>query len=319
MEICGHTGREYDTNNPSMGCGGEIDLAEEDVMMVGAISFCVLCYENLSEADQEWVATEEETCQKCDEKVPLNPDNMWVQCTCSAHPGWYCGDHSPGNDCYSDEDCDCCNPEEPEETCVKCYTNEDVEQCSKCGKYTCVDCDGGDMGTYEEDGHTYCENCFPEEKVSKCSDCNVWVTATEECCGADLNEVLHEMKTLFEEYGLFASMMENYKETEGLGYWKLLEDSPYTNGEVLLDGWNSQDDFKRARGDWSYYETEFDECAQCHAKVVVVWVNKVGFTIGDCEGCGLMLCRKCLDNCQTCANRPKNNQISKIGLKAKFG
>ena len=129
MEICGQTGREYDTNNPSMGCGGEINPADEDVMMVGAISFCVLCYENLSEADQEWVATEEETC-------------------------------------------------------VKCYTNEDVEQCSKCGKYTCVDCDGGDMGTYAEDGHTYCENCFPEEKVYKCSDCDAWVTATEECCGS---------------------------------------------------------------------------------------------------------------------------------------
>ena len=110
MEICGHTGREYDTNNPSMGCGGEIDLAEEDVMMVGAISFCVLCYENLSEADQEWVATEEETC------------------------------------------------------------------------------------------------------------------------GADL-----------------------------------------------------------------------DECTQCHAKELVSWEQNVGFTIGDCEGCGLMLCRKCMTNCQTCS------------------
>ena len=72
-----------------------------------------------------------------------------------------------------------------------------------------------------------------------------------------MDEVLHEMKTLFENYGLFAPMMENYKETEGLGYWKLLEDSPYTNGEVLLDGWNSQDDFKRARGDWSYYNDTF--------------------------------------------------------------
>mgnify|MGYP003654728154 FL=1 len=69
-----------------------------------------------------------------------------------------------------------------------------------------------------------------------------------------IRQVNKEMKTLFENYGLFAPTMENYKETEGLGYWKLLEDSPYTNGEVLLDGWNSQDDFKRARGDWSYYE-----------------------------------------------------------------
>ena len=135
MEICGQTGREYDTNNPSMGCGGEMDLAEEDVMKVGAISFCVLCYENLSEADQEWVAT--------------------------------------------------------------------------------------------------------EEKVYKCSDCDAWVTDTEECCGADLDESRNEDPE------------------------------------------------------------EVDECAQCHAKVVVVWVNKVGFTIGDCEDCGLMLCRKCLDNDQT--------------------
>jgi len=66
----------------------------------------------------------EEYCQKCDEKVPLNPDNMWVQCTCSAHPGWYCGDHSPGNDCYGDEDCDCCNPE----VCDCPNLDKDVEE-----------------------------------------------------------------------------------------------------------------------------------------------------------------------------------------------
>ena len=80
-----------------------------------------------------------------------------------------------------------------------------------------------------------------------------------------IRQVNQEMKTLFENYGLFASTMENYKETEGLGYWRLLEDSPYTNGEVLLDGWNSQDDFKRARGDWSYYEEDEKtyKCSDC--------------------------------------------------------
>lgn len=56
------------------------------------------------------------TCEKCYLKVPaeyLNgtcSDEMWVQCSCDAHPGWYCPNHSPGNECRDDEDCDCCNP-----------------------------------------------------------------------------------------------------------------------------------------------------------------------------------------------------------------
>jgi hypothetical protein len=58
-------------------------------------------------------------CEKCDTKVPdeyLNgnpPDELWVECSCSAHPGWYCPNHSPGNDCFDDEDCDCCKNKMP--------------------------------------------------------------------------------------------------------------------------------------------------------------------------------------------------------------
>ena len=57
---------------------------------------------------------EDEECEKCDTKVPTIGTqatfNLWVECSCSAHPGWYCPDHSPGNDCFDDEECDCCNP-----------------------------------------------------------------------------------------------------------------------------------------------------------------------------------------------------------------
>ena len=58
-----------------------------------------------------------EECNKCDSKVPakylsgfFNPGEHWVLCSCDAHPGWYCPNHSPGNECFSDEDCECCNP-----------------------------------------------------------------------------------------------------------------------------------------------------------------------------------------------------------------
>ena len=49
-----------------------------------------------------------------------------------------------------------------EETCCECHTTEDVEECSYCEEFYCVDCDVGEMGTYDKDGQTYCHNCFPE-------------------------------------------------------------------------------------------------------------------------------------------------------------
>ena len=69
-----------------------------------------------SDDDEEEEEDEEEICcSKCDAKVPdeyLNgvaPDEMWVECSCGAHSGWYCPNHSPTNECWCDEDCDCCN------------------------------------------------------------------------------------------------------------------------------------------------------------------------------------------------------------------
>ena len=53
-------------------------------------------------------------CCKCDRKVPNvylggnAPDELWVECICSAHSGWYCPNHSPCNDCFSGEECPCC-------------------------------------------------------------------------------------------------------------------------------------------------------------------------------------------------------------------
>ena len=55
-------------------------------------------------------------CCKCDEVVPIKylngkaKDEKWIECSCGAHDGWYCPDCSPGNDCWDDQDCDCCNP-----------------------------------------------------------------------------------------------------------------------------------------------------------------------------------------------------------------
>ncbi len=80
------------------------------------------------------------------------------------------------------EDCDCCNPEEPEdvntdsdsdeEICCKCK-QEDGELCQGCDKYICCDCDENEMATCEADGHTYCNDCFPDEE----DDYNKWTKA----------------------------------------------------------------------------------------------------------------------------------------------
>ena len=84
------------------------------------------------------------TCEKCDSIVPdkylsgTRPDELWVECSCGAHNGWYCPNHSPGNDCYDDEECDCCNPEEEEEDeedpcdiCIVCIEKYDYKNTGK--------------------------------------------------------------------------------------------------------------------------------------------------------------------------------------------
>ena len=69
----------------------------------------------------------------------------------------YVGKWSDGNIKITDE------PDEDEPVCCKCGTDDEtaVEQCHKCEKYMCVDCDEGEMGTYDVDGHTYCYDCHP--------------------------------------------------------------------------------------------------------------------------------------------------------------
>ena len=56
------------------------------------------------------------TCEKCcSTTLPDNAPTGWVECVCDAHPGWYCENHSPGNECFDDEDgCPCCCPQENE-------------------------------------------------------------------------------------------------------------------------------------------------------------------------------------------------------------
>ena len=96
-----------------------------------------------------------ETCCKCDAKVPaeylngVSPDEKWVECSCDAHPGWYCPDHTPGNDCWCDEDCDCCNPQ---------YSDDEDVCCVGCGERVC--------GFTEEPPHkdrkgeAVCDDCY---------------------------------------------------------------------------------------------------------------------------------------------------------------
>ena len=79
---------------------------------------------------------------------------------------------------------------------------------------------------------------------------------------------IEEMEILFKNYMRFAQMIYDDIETEGLCYWRLLDDTPFTKGEVDLAGWNSADNFKRARGDWTYYEEPecycaLDSCISC--------------------------------------------------------
>ena len=80
------------------------------------------------EVDMRKVETE--CCVKCSKAVPEEyllgkKSDWWVECSCSAHPGWYCDSHSPGNECFDDEECDCCNPAEDEE-------EEKTYKCSDC-------------------------------------------------------------------------------------------------------------------------------------------------------------------------------------------
>ena len=80
-------------------------------------------------------------CVKCDKPMPKKNDG-WVECSCSAHPGWYCDSHSPGNECFDDEECDCCNPLEDKKEygyCCECdfpkfIINDGIQSCSRCGK-----------------------------------------------------------------------------------------------------------------------------------------------------------------------------------------
>ena len=51
----------------------------------------------------------------------------------------------------------------------------------------------------------------------------------------------------FYRYNKFEIESPLYEEDEGFGWWKLLEDTPYTTGEEKLAGWNSADDAEKGR------------------------------------------------------------------------
>ena len=110
-------------------------------------------------------------CVKCDKPMPEKNDG-WVECSCSAHTGWYCDSCSPGNDCYDDEECDCCNP-----ACL-CYCECDfpkfiiddgIQSCSRCGKddhYKCgVVADHSDYEEEEDEEEFYEVSCAENPDV----------------------------------------------------------------------------------------------------------------------------------------------------------
>ena len=142
-------------------------------------------------------------CVKCDKPMPEKNDG-WVECSCSAHTGWYCDSCSPGNDCYDDEECDCCNPLEEEFYEVSRAENPDVEYFNTleeakafCDKHCDLDyglimlCDKhkkhiGDWGDYEEEEEEdeECEVCDTKTKTTiksyGCMDMSVCKNCEEE-------------------------------------------------------------------------------------------------------------------------------------------
>ena len=123
--------------------------------------------------EQEWVCDscldeedESITCEKCKSIVPdeyLNgkrPDEMWVECSCGAHDGWYCPNHSPGNDCSPDKEedifaCYCCG---------EITDNDDGVDCPRCDEAVCDEC----MIADEDDPHCKtdrCKKCAEEKEM----------------------------------------------------------------------------------------------------------------------------------------------------------
>ena len=127
-------------------------------------------------------AASAETCEERDKAVPnQGGGNGWVECTCAAHPGHCCSDHSPSNECFIDPgcpDCACCDPsEDPDEddhgrlTQTDGTNHQDAEEDVQCNAQT-------DNGTFtvlgfpipfgmnhqdaEEDVECHCFKCETE-------------------------------------------------------------------------------------------------------------------------------------------------------------
>ena len=72
----------------------------------------------------------------------------------------------------------------------------------------------------------------------------------EDC--VDTMTMVHPTAIIIKESALYEfartwSLVEEDEWDEGFGWWKYLEDTPYTKGEQELAGWNSADDAKRGR------------------------------------------------------------------------
>ena len=134
-----------------------------------------------------------ETCEKRDKAVPNQGGGKgWVECTCDAHPGHYCSDHSPSNECFIDPgypDCACCNPSEDLDeddhgrlTQTDGINHQDAEEdvqcyCFKCETEWTCQVEGGDWGANED---WVCEKCLPT-----CKGCEKKLfERDDECCGS---------------------------------------------------------------------------------------------------------------------------------------
>tara|TARA_R110000868_G_scaffold299878_2_gene560154 strand:- start:606 stop:989 length:384 start_codon:yes stop_codon:yes gene_type:complete len=114
-----------------------------------------------------------ECCVVCAKPVPEEyllgkKSDWWVECTCSAHTGWYCDKHSPTNECFDDEECDCCNPAEEDEDLNECEVC-DTKTKTTIKTYGCMDmsvCKNCDEDDEEDDPNAYCEEQWEiEEEV----------------------------------------------------------------------------------------------------------------------------------------------------------
>lgn len=195
------------------------------------------------------------TCEKCDSIVPdkylsgTRPDELWVECSCGAHNGWYCPNHSPGNDCWCDEKCDCCNPEEE--------IKDVVFNCFTCGIPVIRDSEAHNHSKFDEqnEDNWYCPYCptpiTEEDAVAEEDDASL-TSLNEECC--DCGTPMSEKKLTEEEFDEYPDRDPGY---DNDGEWRCGNCRGWAWGKEPLPPLGLQ-----CNECLNFYEGEWEEASQ---------------------------------------------------------